>query len=531
MQPDNRKPDTGALSFELPADTRERGVLVLDPSHRISYVDPGVCRMLDVEQGDLLDRDRTEAIGEILKLRFKDASGFEAKCLWLKDHPHEVLEHVLELVKPDRRVLHWYSAPIFGTEGAYLGRAEVYSDITKRRQLEARVRQAYQELKTTQDQLVQSEKLRAIGEIASGVAHDFNNTLGIILGNIQLLVRNIQDASAVTRLQAIEQAALDAVETVRRIQEFTKTKSDAPFAPLDLSSLASEVVEVMKPAWQNAMEAQGARIEVALDPGRGAHAMGVAAEIREVLANILLNAIQAMPSGGRISVSTGRSGGDSWVRISDTGVGMTEEVRKRIFDPFFTTRGVEGTGLGMSVAYGIISLHDGRIDVESEPGRGTTVTVALPAAEIPPEAAADPGEAVPASVPASILVVDDEDAFAQVMVEMLSECGHKVCVARSGREAVERFEAERHDLVFTDLGMPGMSGWEVADAIKRVDSSTPVVLLTGWGRTISDDEKQAAGIDMVLSKPVKMDDLSAIVSEALAGKERTPAGQARKVSS
>lgn len=509
----------GGLSFDLPADMRERGVLVLDPSHRISYVDPGVCRMLHIEQSDLLGKDRTEVIGDILKARFKDPDGFEAKCRWLKDHPHEVLEHVLELAKPQRHVLHWYSAPIFGDGGVYLGRAEVYSDITRRRQLEASVRQAYEELKATQDQLVQSEKLRAIGEIASGVAHDFNNTLGIILGNIQLLVRNIQDASAVSRLQAIERAALDAVETVRRIQEFTKVRADEPFSPIDLSALAAEVIDVLRPAWQNSMEAQGAHIEVEIDPGEGVYAMGVAAEIREVLANIILNAIQAMPEGGRIEVSTGRSDESSWIRVADTGIGMSEDVRKRIFDPFFTTRGVEGTGLGMSVAYGIISRHKGQIAVESEPGQGATITVFLPAADVvaQPE---DAGSVVkPDAEPARILVVDDEEAFAQVMVEMLTECGHAVCVARSGREAIERFETGRHDLVFTDLGMPGMSGWDVARAIKGMEPGTPVVLLTGWGKTISDDEIEGARIDMVLSKPVNMDDLSAIVSEALAKKQ------------
>jgi signal transduction histidine kinase/CheY-like chemotaxis protein len=519
MQPDNAKPDIAGLSFDLPADMRERGILVLDPTHRISYVDPGVCRMLHVEQGDLLDKDRAEVIGEILKVGFKDADGFEAKCRWLKEHPHEVLEHVLELVKPERRILHWYSAPIFGDEGAYLGRAEVYSDITKRRQLEASVREAYEELKATQDQLVQSEKLRAIGEIASGVAHDFNNTLGIILGNIQLLVRNIQDASAVSRLQAIERAALDAVETVRRIQEFTKIKADEPFSCLDLSVLAGEVVEVLRPAWHDSMEAQGSHIEVKLDLHEGAYAMGIAAEIREVLANIILNAVQSMPSGGRIEVSTGRSEESSRIRISDTGIGMTEDVQKRIFDPFFTTRGVEGTGLGMSVAYGIISRHKGAIGVQSEPGQGTTITVSLPAVEAAPESedAAPTAEDIRAQ-PAKILVVDDEEAFAQVMVEMLTECGHAVCVARSGREAIERFEAERHDLVFTDLGMPGMSGWDVARAIKSMEPGTPVVLLTGWGKTISPDEMEGSQIDMVLSKPVNMDHLSAIVSEALSRK-------------
>ena len=218
------------------------------------------------------------------------------------------------------------------------------------------------------------------------MAHDFNNTLGIILGNIQLLVRNIQDASAVSRLQAIERAALDAVETVRRIQEFTKTRADEPFSPLDLSTVTSEVVEVLKPAWQDAMDAQGSRIEVTLDLGDGAYAMGLAAEIREVLANILLNAIQAMPSGGSIEISTGRTDETSWIRITDTGIGMTEDVRKRVFDPFFTTRGVEGTGLGMSVAYGIISLHKGTDRHPERAGMGARPSpCSLPAAEAPAE--------------------------------------------------------------------------------------------------------------------------------------------------
>ena len=369
-------------SFELPAEASSRAVLVFDADWRIVAASPGVSRLLSVEPSDLLGKDVSEAVRMVLKPCFKDPAAYEASFDRVRSHQDEVLEEARETAGEHSQVLHRHSAPLFDQDGNLAGRVEVYSDITRRREVEAAVRHAYEELKASQEQIVHTEKLRAIGETASGVAHDFNNTLGIILGNLQLLLRTVKDEAPLAKLRAAERAALDGMETVRRIQEFVRTRPQEPPEVLDLGALVSEVVEMMESEWRHTTRAHGRRVDVTLDLADGAFALGRPHEIREVLANVLLNAVQAMPEGGSIFVSAGRSESSGWVRIADTGVGMTEDVRRRIFEPFFTTRGVEGTGLGMSVAYGIVRRHEGSISVESEPGRGTAVTVCLPS---PPE--------------------------------------------------------------------------------------------------------------------------------------------------
>jgi signal transduction histidine kinase/ActR/RegA family two-component response regulator len=505
-----------SFSFLLPVEPGSRGVLVTDANHRVLFTDSNIFRLLGLSPARLPGSEKEEAVWDVLKHCFKDPDAYESSSRRLRDRPEEVLEEVLETPGPERRVLHRYSSPLFGENRKCLGRVEIYSDITKRRELEAAVRRAYEELRATQEQLVQSEKLRAIGEIASGVAHDFNNTLGIILGNIQLLIRTVEDERVRARLQTAERAALDGAETVRRIQEFTKMSPQEPRQVLELRALASEVVEMTKPVWQEPAQAGGRSIDLTLDLADGALALGNGPEIREVVANVLLNAIQAMPEGGSIVISTGGFRTSSWIRIADTGTGMTEEVRKRVFDPFFTTRGVAGSGLGMSVAYGIVRRHGGSISIESEPGKGTVVTIFLPSAgEAAKEEPGQPAEELWSGPAVKILVVDDERMFADVFVEMLSECGHAVCVARSGAEAIEQFKESPFDLVFTDLGMPEMSGWELARAIKSIEPQTPVVLLTGWGTARQDAEADGAEVDMVLSKPVRLEKLSSIVAEAL----------------
>jgi CheY-like chemotaxis protein/anti-sigma regulatory factor (Ser/Thr protein kinase) len=278
----------------------------------------------------------------------------------------------------------------------------------------------------------------------------------------------------------------------------------------------------MRPSWESSMHATGRRIDVEFQLADEVLASGIAAEIREVLTNILLNAVQAMPNGGKIFVSTRRANGYASIDVRDTGTGMTDDVRKRIFDPFFTTKGVEGTGLGMSVAYGIVKRHNGQITIESIPDEGTTISISLPAAAPGSEVAgAEKLQRGRDSVePVRILVVDDEEPLAQVFVDMLSEDGHIVCVAGSGRDAIDQFKKKPFDLVFTDLGMPEMSGWQVARGIKDIEPSTPVVLVTGWGTKVDENQLAESEIDMVLSKPVKIEDLSGAVSQVLAQKRR-----------
>ncbi len=514
--------DRDSLSFNLPAESSGRGVLVTDTDGRIQFTDPCFCDLLGIDAAQVMGRDIGEVVSSTLKHRFTDPEAFEHQSARLHEHPEDTAEDVLELASPERRVLHRYSAPLLDENRLPTGRIEVYSDITRRRHLEEanaglfkQVKVAYEELKATQDQLLQSEKLRAVGEIAAGVAHDFNNTLGIILGNIQLLLRGAGDPKMRSRLQAVEQAALDGAETIRRIQEFTRIQPDEAAAPVDLSLLASSVIEVMKPGWENSMHAKGCRIDINLDLADDVLAAGVAPEIREVLANVILNSVQAMPDGGTLDIRTGREGSSAWIRIQDTGIGMSDEVCSRVFDPFFTTKGVEGTGLGMSVAYGIVKRHRGKVGIDSKPGDGTVVTISIPVAR---QASVESAEEQPAAEPvtsARILVVDDEEMFAQVIVDMLSEYGHAVCTVSSGPEAIRRFQDEPFDLVFTDLGMPDMSGWQVARGIKDISPGVPVVLLTGWGAKVDADEMAESQVDMVLSKPVNMEELSGIVSSVL----------------
>lgn len=508
-------------SFELPANASRRGVMVIDIDHCIVSTDGNFFDLLGVSSDDLIDKDVEDAARSTLKWRFEESEEYEASWQWLRSHPGEVLDEVLHLSGSSGRVLHRYSAPVLGEGQNRVGRIEIYSDITKRRELESAVRRAYEELKVAQDQLVQSEKLRAVGEIASGVAHDFNNMLGIILGNLQLLLRTTDDENVRLRLQSAERAALDAADTVLRIREFTQQGRQEPSTVIDLSVVTSEVLEMMRPSLQSNARSGNKNLEVSSDLTDEVFAFGSEVEIREVLINIILNAVQAMPDGGSIAISTGSSKISAWVRLADTGAGMSEDVRKRVFDPFFTTRGTEGTGLGMSVAYGIIKRHGGSISIDSEPGKGTAVTVFLPAAAdvVDAKPVEEPVEIVSLS-PARILVVDDEEMFAEILVEMLSECGHAVCSARSGVDAIEQFRETPFDLVFTDLGMPEMSGWQVAKSIKDIEPQTPIVLLTGWGTTVDKDELNSSQVDIVLSKPVKLEELSSAVMEAL-GRQMT----------
>ncbi len=504
-----------APSFQLQGPAGSRGVIVIDNDRCVAYTDSNVFHLLGIEPSSIVGRTREEAV-EVIKGRLRDPREYEASCRRVWESPEEVLDDVLELAGDDARVIHRYSAPLFDEFRACIGRVEIFSDITRRRELEGAVKRAYQDLRAAQDQLVQSEKLRAVGEIASGVAHDFNNILGIILGNIQLLQRSVTEPRALAKLESAQRAAQDGVDTVRRIQEFTRSLPEEPPVMLSLSKLAAQVVEMMRPVVENTAKSAGCEIKVALDAGAEAWVKGSAHELREVVTNLLLNAAQAMPQGGKIEVSTGIDGSNCWVRIKDDGVGMSEDTRKRVFDPFFTTRGVAGTGLGMSVAYGIAKRHGGRISVESEPEVGTTITVTLPSVEIPATIAGDSGAGLAVSgKSARVLVIDDEELFARAIVEMLEVCGHSAASAADGGSGVEAFRSGEFDLVITDLGMPGMSGWQVAEAIKEISGRTPVVMLTGWGAAIDRTELERSKVDVVLAKPVTIEKLSAVVEEAL----------------
>ncbi len=370
-------------------------------------------------------------------------------------------------------------------------------------------KRAYDELSATQSQLVQSAKLNALGEMAGGVAHDFNNILAAILGRTQLMLQTADEPEFRRQLQVIEQAALDGAQTVRRVQEFTRVRQDEHFETLDINKVLLDVVELTRPAWESAPKRRGIGIDVHLELAATRSTAGNASELREVFTNLILNAVDAMPRGGQLTVSTENGLDSIHVHVRDSGVGMDEETRSKIFDPFFTTKEIQGNGLGLSVAYGIVSRHRGTIEVHSEPGSGTLFTLTFPAGVAEPVLdSPDPDAPVPRM---RVLVVDDEEAVLEVLGDMLIALDMEVTRALGGPAGVEAIRQKTFDAVFTDLGMPEVNGWDLAHAAKAARQETAVVLVTGWGFQLEEDAATARGVDLVMAKPFSWDDVEAVI--------------------
>ena len=385
---------------------------------------------------------------------------------------------------------------------------------------------AFGELADAQDQLVRTEKLRALGEMASGVAHDFNNVLASILGRAQLLLERVQDVKLRQWLKVIERAAMDGARTVRRLQDFTGIRRDQPAVAVDLNQIIQQVLEATESSWRHDSRRRGVEIEVVTDLAeRLPRIAGDPAELREAFTNLVLNAIDAMPRGGTLTLRTSigeGAVGDVRVDVSDTGTGIPEHIRQKIFDPFFTTKGPKGTGLGLSMAYGILARHSGRITVESEEGHGTTFHLVFPATDRIAEATSPAASLAGSAVPLHCLVVDDEQEVAEVVADILTGAGHTAVMVGTGQAAVERIGVERFDLVFTDLAMPGMTGWQVARAVKDRAPEVPVVMMSGFGVEVAPEELRTNGVDLVLAKPLQIRDVMDAVSTILRVRDGQP---------
>jgi PAS domain S-box-containing protein len=364
------------------------------------------------------------------------------------------------------------------------------------------------------ERTAQAEKLRALGQLASGVAHNFNNILAAILGHAQLMKRESNDERITTSLDIIERAALDGAQTVKRIQSFGLQKSDEGYDTFDVNQLLQDSTTLTQARWQHEAQARGLTYDVSLDLRNVPPVRGSASELREVFVNIILNALDAMPQGGRLRISSRQKDGKVRVSFSDSGIGMTREVRQRIFEPFFTTKGVTGMGLGLAVSYSIVERHGGEIDLRSVPGRGTTFTIILPSAQRYYGSAQATDNMMAKT--ARVLVVDDDDRVRDVLVGMLKLAGHRADFAPNGREALTRLERESFDLIFTDLSMPDVDGWALAEEIRRRWPQLKIVMVTGYALQCEQDQRRHRLLNDIISKPIRFDDINATLSNVLA---------------
>jgi len=363
------------------------------------------------------------------------------------------------------------------------------------------------------DTLIRSEKLRALGEMASGVAHDFNNLLAAILARAELSLLEEPCPDGQHGFETIRRAALDGVAMVRRIQEYSRVRHDRERRQVDLSEIAQSVVDLSRHKWKDVPERAGIRIDMVLDLHPVPPVWGNPSDLREVLMNLIFNAVDAMPSGGSITVSTGLVGDRVMLTVSDTGCGMSEDLQRRIFDPFFTTKGEGGSGLGLSVSYGIVARYGGDIVVQSAPGAGSTFTIRLPAASENPDAAEPQTETLPKPVPvARILLVDDDADVLESVAELLRRDGHQVTALSSSAQALRHFQPGAYDYVITDLGMPELNGWELASALRALQPTLPIFLLTGWHAELSNEHAGARGVSAVLAKPCTLADLRRVMA-------------------
>jgi len=480
---------------DLVLDSMPQGICVLDTNGKVVRINRSIEKM----QGEGFPDIKGRSPGVL----FSDPAGFEKMLTKVSTSDVGLVE------KTDVRLMNsageTYLAEVnlvrLLDAGMLAGYLVVIEDITRK--------------KAFSDKIIQSEKLAALGTMAGGVSHDFNNLLMAILGHIQLILPRIDDDEIRRRLQNIEKAVYDGSNTVRRLQRFTERERDpkALALTIDIEEAVKDVIELTRPRWKNLMERSGRTIDIQMKLEPNCTAAINPSDLREVLTNILLNAIDAMPQGGIVTFRSQCVGEQVLLEVSDTGIGMTKEITEKIFDPFFTTKGIGNSGLGLSVSWSLIGRYGGDIQVRSKPGKGTAFTIKLTRADgTKPSFGTKTDEGISSY---RLLLVEDEPEILNLLRDMLRLKGHRVVAMNDGEKALELLDTSHFDLVLTDLGMPVVSGWEIAKRAKAKNPKTPVVMITGWGAQYEDVELASRGVDLMLAKPLSWDKLLSSIEKLL----------------
>jgi PAS domain S-box-containing protein len=429
--------------------------------------------------------------------------------------------------------VHWLSGhriPVKDDSGIVIGLIGLVRNITSVKKIEQELRNVNMklsntlaQLRQTQQKIIQHERLNALGEMASGVAHDFNNALMPILGYTDVLISRpellLKQEETLGMLKDIRIAAMDAAQAVRRLREFYRTSSEDEKFKGDLNKQIETAIILTRPKWQSEKGAQGIQINVRTNLQEIPMVNAKESQLREILINLMLNAIDAMPKGGTITINTRKDTDHVILEVCDDGIGMTDEVRHRCFEPFFTTKGDEGTGLGLSMAYGFVKRRNGLIDVVSTAGKGTKLIISLPSGD--GELADQKAEMPIMLIPKMRILVVDDDAYARNLFAMyLKADNHTVEFAAEGKEGLAKFNSDVFDLVITDRAMQDMSGDQLATMIRAINRNVPIIMVTGFGDIMNENRQCPEGVSVVVSKPVTHSDLQRAIAQAINSKGR-----------
>jgi PAS domain S-box-containing protein len=391
-------------------------------------------------------------------------------------------------------------------------------------QLRDSLQRAYDDLKLTQQAALEQERMRAIGQMASGIAHDINNAISPVAVYTQSIIeRDLALPQEVREyLELVGRVTKDVAATVGRMRDFYRGDEEVELVPLDLNELVPQVIELTRARWSDMPQQRGTVIKVSSELGSGLpQVMGNASELREALTNLVFNAVDAMPEGGTLTIKTfvdveSRNRRRVRLEVCDTGPGMDEEIRNRCLDPFFTTKGERGTGLGLAMVQGVALRHKAELNIDSAPGKGTCVVLEFGAVRDTQQARKST-EVPTANIPRRLLIIDDDPAVLTATAIVLKTMGHDVITADGGQAGIDALRGalaagETFDVVITDLGMPYVDGNQVARSVKELCPTMPVVLLTGWGRRLTTGEKAPAHVDFLLPKPLDLGELRDVLA-------------------